>query len=267
MATPLASFFTKIGFEVDKSSLSALDRNLSMLESRVRRMADSFKSISNSPTLKAARDLANAEARRVQAEGRIAAIRNGVAKAEAEVERLRQQNLQQARKARAEAKRDKVSSTSNPRQTFNSGGRGLRVAGDPLLSVGNFKTFVGIETLRRFAMQSYNVANFQVAQQPQFEFLTGSPEKAQEQIDFVNKEVDRLSLNLQDANNQYRQLLAAGGRALGVEQTQKLFTNVQNLSTMLGLGTDAQNRAFKALAQMASKGTVQLEELNFRLAA
>ena len=368
MSTPLASFFTKIGFEVDKSSLVALEKNLSRLETRIKSMASSFSGMSNSQHIKAASRLANAEAKRINAEVGLTRQKMGLAKVEAGVEKAKQLTqkeflkLQQKKEttaghyakvnsasllgntkvktaqdiaalkealgsstsklrlneasekariatqlmnAKAEAellRRKSMTEADLARKNATAAnirlstsrieaqaalarvrntGREIqnRVRGgssssnptggavDPLFTMQNFKSVLALDTARRFAMQSFNVGNFQISQQPQYEFLTGSASGAQEQIKFVDKEVERLSLNLQAANSQYRMLLASAGKPLGIEQTQKLFSNFQNLSTMMGLSTDQQNRGIRAFSQMASKGQVMAEELNFRLAA
>ena len=51
MSTPLASFFTKIGFEVDKSSLNSLDKQLGVLEKRIASMAKSFQGVTINPAV------------------------------------------------------------------------------------------------------------------------------------------------------------------------------------------------------------------------
>jgi len=101
-----------------------------------------------------------------------------------------------------------------------------------------------------FAHQAYSVGNFSTSRMPQFEFLTGSAEKAAEQIAFVDKEAKRLSIDLVEANGQYKQLLASGGDALGIKKTQELFSSFSEISTMLGLSGDAQNRGIRAFSQI-----------------
>lgn len=107
-----------------------------------------------------------------------------------------------------------------------------------------------------FTQQSFTQANFDIAQAPQFEFITGSAEEAAKQVAFLNKEVDRLSLPLRETSNMYRQLLASTKKGLGIEKTQELFSSFSNISTMLGLSEDAQARGLRAFSQMASKGQV-----------
>lgn len=104
--------------------------------------------------------------------------------------------------------------------------------------------------------QSFTQANFDIAQAPQFEFIAGSAEEAAKQVAFLNKEVDRLSLPLRETSNMYRQLLASTKKGLGIEKTQELFSSFSDISTMLGLSSDAQSRGLRAFAQMASKGQV-----------
>lgn len=266
MATPLANFFTRIGFEVDKSSIKDVEKNLANLESRIKSMANSFQSITNAPAVRAATRLANAEARRISAE-------MNLNRQNMSVEKLKQQNILEGTKlernkqmtakvveqSRLQELRNKAHEYRQQHQASrvrvnNHGGMSF---GIPMDSVkGAVGAVAGIEVLRRFTAQSFNVANFQIGQQPQFEFITGSAEEAQKQIAFVNNEVDRLSLNLQAANTQYRQLLASTQKTLGIDQSQKLFSSFQNLATMQGLSTDAQSRAIKAFSQMAAKGQI-----------
>lgn len=139
--------------------------------------------------------------------------------------------------------------------------------GSGMLAGNNVRAFGATIGAGAGIKQLYDVANFQIAQEPQFEFLTGSAEEAKKQISFLNKEVDRLGLNLLDTSVQYRQLLASAGKNLGIEKTQELFSSFQNMGAMLGLTTDAQNRGLRAFSQMASKGQVYSEELDSRLAA
>jgi hypothetical protein len=107
-----------------------------------------------------------------------------------------------------------------------------------------------------FAQQAFKVAQFTTARMPQFEFLTGSKELAKEQIAFIDKEVNRLSLNLGQANEQYKNLLAGGSQQIGIKKTQELFTSFSEISTMLGTSSDQQNRGLRAFTQMLSKGQV-----------
>lgn len=123
-------------------------------------------------------------------------------------------------------------------------------------SSGNVAGAIGAIATGGFAHQAYSVGNFSTSRMPQFEFLTGSAEKAREQIAFVDKEAKRLSIDIVEANGQYKQLLASAGDALGIQKTQDLFSSFSEIATMLGLSGDAQNRGVRAFSQMASKGQI-----------
>lgn len=287
MSTPLASFFTKIGFEVDPSALKKVENTFDRLQKQAQGMTKALQT----PTQRMQERL-NVSAMRQQVlmqEKKNQAILNQINESKNLVrQRERENKLDDAsrrhsmfmeksleRRQQIVAKTAELSERARMKATpyaqrtrtgisesSPSGG-----VSDPLFTVGNLKTAAAFEGLRRFGVQSYNLGNIQMGQQPQFEYITGSAEEATKQIDFLNKEVDRLGLNLLDANVQYRQLFAAAGKTLGTKDTQTLFTNFQNMATMLGLSTDAQNRGIRAFQQMISKGQVMAEELNFRLAA
>ena len=46
MSTPLATLFTKIGFDIDTKSIAALDASLARLESRLKGLSSSLQGIS-----------------------------------------------------------------------------------------------------------------------------------------------------------------------------------------------------------------------------
>jgi len=179
--------------------------------------------------------------------------RNRQRQAQREQDRIHQQNIRRYGGGGS-------GGSDNPNPWHIAGGSGM-------LAGNNVRAFGATIGAGAGIKQLYDVANFQIAQEPQFEFLTGSAEEAKKQISFLNKEVDRLGLNLMDTSVQYRQLLASTGKNLGIEKTQELFSSFQNIGAMLGLTTDAQNRGLRAFAQMASKGQVYSEELDSRLAA
>lgn len=156
----------------------------------------------------------------------------------------RNQERERLRAERERQRQERITNRPTPPSRNASGG----IAGMGV----NAQTAISSIAAGGFAQSAYQVANFSMARRPQYEFLTGSAEEAQKQIAFVDKEVERLSLNLMDANEQYKRLLASGATSIGVEKTQQLFTNFSNLSTMLGLSADAQKRGTNAFGQMLS---------------
>lgn len=279
MATPLANFFTRIGFEVDKSSIRDVEKNLERLESRIKSMANSFQSITNAPAVRAATRLANAEARRITAE-------MNLNKQNMSVEKLKQQNIrdnlkltqkqqgikdrvvlesQKARQrmldfAHGQALREDYRRTK-PTTTPQSGG-----TASPFFTTDKVNRIIQLEAARRFVQSSFRVGNFQTSQMPQYEFLTGSTEGAQQSISYVNKLVDDLKLNLQETNAQFVQFLGATKTTIGVEKTQQTFRTLQTFGVMMGATGDQLKRGTKAVQQMLSKQKLSAEELTGQMA-
>lgn len=150
------------------------------------------------------------------------------------------------------ARNEALRMRNNTRSSIGMGGRSG--AGNAALTGGvggmSAKGMYSGLAAAGFAQQSFKVGNFMMSRKPQFEFLTGSAEEATKQIKFVDDEAKRLSLDLIQANEQYKQLLASGSTSIGIEKTQKLFSGFSEMSTMMGLSTDAQNRGMRAFAQI-----------------
>ncbi len=95
---------------------------------------------------------------------------------------------------------------------------------------------------------------------------TGSAENAATEFEFLRKESDRLSLDLQTTAESYGQLAAATkGTALEGQKTRDIFLGVSEASAALGLSADAAEGALRAFQQIVSKGNVQAEELRGQL--
>lgn len=83
---------------------------------------------------------------------------------------------------------------------------------------------------------------------------------------YVRSEVDRLGLPLKESLDGFKTLSGAMmGTGIAAEQQQKIFTGLAEGIATFRLPAEQSNRALLALAQMASKGTVQSEELKGQL--
>lgn len=83
---------------------------------------------------------------------------------------------------------------------------------------------------------------------------------------YVRSEVDRLGLPLRESFDGFKTLSGAMmGTGFAAEQQQKIFTGLAEGIATFRLPAEQSNRALLALAQMASKGTVQSEELKGQL--
>ncbi|MGH8064537.1 MAG: tape measure protein [Candidatus Entotheonellia bacterium] len=95
---------------------------------------------------------------------------------------------------------------------------------------------------------------------------TGSSQAAAREWRFLEREADRLGLNLDTAAANFGKLAAAAGPTrLGLQGARDLFTAVAEASTVMGLSAEETGGALTALQQIISKGTVAAEELRGQL--
>jgi len=96
--------------------------------------------------------------------------------------------------------------------------------------------------------------------------LAGSSRQAAAEMEYIRGAANRLGLDVQDAGKSYTQLLAATkGTALEGEAARRVFEAVAGAMASLGKSSAETNNALLAVNQMASKGTVQMEELKGQL--
>ena len=96
--------------------------------------------------------------------------------------------------------------------------------------------------------------------------LSGNSQKAAAEMEYVRSAANRLGLEVQEASKSYTQLVAATkGTAMEGEGARKVFEAVAGAMASLGKSSAETNNALMAVNQMASKGTVQMEELKGQL--
>ncbi|MBZ9674556.1 tape measure protein [Mesorhizobium sp. ES1-1] len=97
---------------------------------------------------------------------------------------------------------------------------------------------------------------------------TGDAKIATEALAFVRAESERLGLSFLDSANSFASFSASALRSgMTFQQTKEVFTGVAEAVTALHLPADRAQSAFLAIEQMASKGTVQMQELKLQLAS
>ncbi len=86
------------------------------------------------------------------------------------------------------------------------------------------------------------------------------------EMQFVRDEAERLGLQFVDLASSYSKFAAsAASSGTSMETVRRVFSNIAEVSTVLNLSTDETAATFKALEQIFSKGTVQMEELKGQL--
>jgi tape measure domain-containing protein len=95
---------------------------------------------------------------------------------------------------------------------------------------------------------------------------TGSVEGARKEFAFLEKQSNRLGLELQSTALSYAQLTAAAKNSgLTMAEQREIFIGVSEAGAALGLSAADMEGALRAVQQMISKGNVQAEELRGQL--
>lgn len=94
----------------------------------------------------------------------------------------------------------------------------------------------------------------------------GDMKAVAEEMAFVESEADRLKLSIEVLLDEYTKFITSVPEGtLTLEQIRFTFSSVAEAARVVGLSTDELGGVFKALSQIASKGTTQLEELKDQL--
>lgn len=96
--------------------------------------------------------------------------------------------------------------------------------------------------------------------------LNGDMDGVRKEIAYVRAEADRLGLEFETLLEQYSKFAVnVPNSSLSLEQIRFSFSGIAEAARVVGLSTDDVNATFRALSQIASKGSVQLEELKGQL--
>jgi tape measure domain-containing protein len=82
---------------------------------------------------------------------------------------------------------------------------------------------------------------------------------------FLQKISEDFGLSINDLTKQFTQFYVTAKDKISANEIQQIFTSISKAGATMGLSTQQQERAFLALNQMMSKGTVQAEELRGQL--
>ncbi len=96
--------------------------------------------------------------------------------------------------------------------------------------------------------------------------VAGSSKAAADEMAFVKRISNELGLEINSTGQAYLQLTAATkGTAIEGQATRDVFTSVSRAMSALGKSTAETENALRAVSQIASKGTVSMEELRGQL--
>jgi tape measure domain-containing protein len=105
-------------------------------------------------------------------------------------------------------------------------------------------------------LQSLNLALQQVS---------GTEADFTSNLSFIQETSENLGLSINDLTKQFTQFYVSAKDKLGRNEIENIFTSIAKAGATMGLSLEQQNRAFLAINQMMSKGTVQAEELRGQL--
>ena len=121
---------------------------------------------------------------------------------------------------------------------------------------------VGIHTAIRLVNSSFTKLVAFEKFGKQLEFVTGSAENATKEMEFLRTTAYENALVLEETVGPYTRVAESMRQlGLGAQDTRELFIGVANAAATFGLSADEVNGTLIAFSQVASKGTVQAEEL------
>lgn len=95
--------------------------------------------------------------------------------------------------------------------------------------------------------------------------VTGSSQKFYESQTFLNRIAESYGGNINVLTTSFTQFYASAKDKLAGNEIKNIFESITKSAGFLGLSTEKQSKAFLALNQMMSKGTIQAEELRGQL--
>lgn len=139
--------------------------------------------------------------------------------------------------------------------------------GQSISGIGGIVTSIGPQVAAAFGAKQFIDTNVAMeAARRSLVLLSGGQQQAAQEMEYLRATSNRLGMELETASKSYISLYAATkGTALEGEQTRKVFEAVTNAMGMLGKSSAETENALRAVAQIASKGTVQMEELRGQL--
>lgn len=122
--------------------------------------------------------------------------------------------------------------------------------------------YIGVNLVKDF----FDTAAAQEANRKALDQLTGSTQAGAKEMDYLRGVADRLGIKIDDAARAYVSLSAStAGTNLAGQNTRAIFEAVAGAMAKLGKSSADTERALAAVGQMASKGTVSMEELRGQL--
>lgn len=273
----IASYYAKIGFQVNTQDIRKVDRALSLVENKMKafqnRLSKTFSlKLNNFDVDQRRLNMILGNALDVASTRTVFQVTRFTVD-QANLNRVMTQALGQASRVASSAAvvRPGVSPTrsgstrNGVRTSAGLGGIGLGLMGP--LGYGALALAGGGYGLGALNRRNQEVVSAQLQAQAVVQQAGGTAQQGQESFQWLRNQADRIGFNYLDASPDYNKLLSGlTGAGMSIQQGQGVYKGFAELSRVNKLDRVQQQRVFRALSQIAGKNKLQSEELTGQLA-
>lgn len=269
----VAKYFSSIGFEIDKGSITQVQKTFAAIEARLKVFSQNMGKglrvnfgISNF-------SVDQRKLNRVLGDALdIASTRTTfeVSRFVVNDRNLQASMLAAGRRASASVNYDvrqhPTSHPSRPSRRSTSAGVGIMSGASRLIGPALALGFGGYG-LSQLNQRNQQVVSAQLQSQAVVQQAGGTAGEGKESFQYLRSEGNRIGFNYLEASGDYNKLISGlTGSGIGVKESQKVFSGFAELARVNKLDRTTQNRLFRALSQVAGKGKLQAEELTQQIA-
>jgi len=131
--------------------------------------------------------------------------------------------------------------------------------------MGAFGIAGGLTLFAQLATDAFNLTKELQALNKAMLLVTGSQTQFIEEQEFLIEIADAFGIELVNLTKLYTQFYVSAKDKISSQEIQDIFRSISKAAASMGLNVQQQERAFLALNQMMSKGTIQAEELRGQL--
>lgn len=269
----VAKYFSSIGFEIDKRSITEVQRTFANIEAR---MAAFSRKMSKGLSLNFNISNFSVDQRKLN---RVMGDALDIASTRTtfEVSRfaVNDRNLQAALMRAGQRASSALNRNTSAGPESHSSRRGVAVGASVGKGGLGFSNFLGPALalgaggygLSQLNQRNQQVVSAQLQSQAVVQQAGGTAAQGADSFQYLRKEGNRIGFNYLEASGDYNKLISGlTGSGVSVEKSQKVFSGFAELARVNKLGKTEQNRLFRALSQVAGKGKLMSEELTGQIA-
>lgn len=131
--------------------------------------------------------------------------------------------------------------------------------------MGAFGIATGLYLAVDIAQNIFNTTKELIGLESALKTVTGTQANFLEQQAFLKTTAEQYGVEIKSLTKQFTQFYVSAKDKISGDEIQGIFSRVAKASSVMGLSQEQSERAFLALNQMMSKGTIQAEELRGQL--